>query len=579
MTGDTGSRRPDDTLSRRLIPVLVLVAATLVVHAPRSADSPYDEKEFVVSNESIRSLEGAFAALALPFPPEQPQRGLYRPLTNLSYALDYAAWGDRAQGFHATNVLLYAASVLLVQRLALAYLGSASFAFSVALLFARHPVHCDAVDSVAGRSELLALAFSLVSLLLFLRATRDGGSDGRWLLGSAAAQALACLSKETGAVLPAILVAHRLVLAPPPPATPLRGWLARLRPLLPHLAVLVAYLAVRTLVLGRFAPEAAILRDEDLATRLFTIGTVFLVNLQLLVWPSLQVDFFYQATLPLPRSATPAALLGWLLILAAVAATLWLVRAHFGRRSRDRPGRAERERASALCALSILFATLLPTSHVLDFGALLAERFLFAPSLGFLLLVVLAARRIPTQGLAAPARRIAGALLLAAVAGAWGLRSHARALEWRDPVLLWSETARALPGDRRVHTNLAAAHLERGELELARTALERALDIDPDYAPALGNLGVLQLEQGQLEAAAATYRRLLELDPRDFLAWYNLGLIEVRRENPARAAEHFRRSLQANPNFSQARRGLEVAERRLAEPAGGGALPHPDQRR
>ncbi len=555
-----------DTPARRLIPGLALVAVTLLVHAPRSADFAYDDKEFVVANQSIRSLGGAVAALALPFPPEQPERGLYRPLTNLSYALDYAAWGDRAQGFHATNVLLYAATVLLVQRLALAYLGSAAFAFAVALLFATHPVHCDAVDSVAGRSELLMLLFALVSLLLFLRATAGGKSGGGWLSGSALAYGLACLSKETGAVLPAILAVHRLVLAPPPPGTPPRGWLAALRPVLPHLGVLVAYLAVRSIVLGRFAPEAAILRDEDLATRFFTIGTVFLVNLQLLIWPRLEIDFFYQVTVPIPRSPTLPALLGWLLIGAAVAATLWLLVRHLGPRRDEGPEDARRERATALCALAILATTLLPTSHVLDFGALLAERFLYAPSLGFLLLVVLGARRVPTQGLSARGRRVLAAALLVAVAGIWGSRSHARALEWRDPVRLWNAAARSLPTDRRVHTNLAAVHLDRGELEPARAPLERALDLDPSYAPALGNLGILQLEQGRLDAAESTYRRLLALEPEDYLAWYNLGLIELRRQDPARAAENFRRSLEINPNFSYARLALERAEQRLASP-------------
>ncbi len=543
-------------LARRLAPGLLLLAVTALVHAPRSADFAYDDKEFVVANQSLRSPAGALRALALPFPPEQPERGLYRPLTNLSYAVDHGLWGQRALGFHATNVVVYAACVLLVQRLGLAYLGSAAFAFAVALLFAVHPVHCDAVDSVAGRSELLSLLFSLVSLLLFLGATSGRAVARGRLLGSAAAYALACLSKETGAVLPAILAAHRLALAPPPRGTPARGWLQALRPVLPHVGVLLLYFAVRVAVLGRFAPDAAILRDETLATRLLTVGTVFLVNLELLVWPSLQIDFFYQASIPLPRSVTGAALTGWALILAAAAGTARLVRAQFG----DRPSP---ERATALCALAILGATLLPTSHVLDFGALVAERFLFAPSLGFLLLVVLGVRRIPTPGLTGGTRRVLGGILLAAVAAAWGTRSHARALEWRDPVLLWQAAARVLPGDRRVHTNLAATHLDRGELDPARAALDRALAIDPSYAPALGNLGVLQLERGELDAAESTARRLLELDPRDFVAWYNLGLIEMRRSRPERAAEHFRRSLELNPNYSQARRGLDAAEDRL----------------
>jgi Flp pilus assembly protein TadD len=151
-------------------------------------------------------------------------------------------------------------------------------------------------------------------------------------------------------------------------------------------------------------------------------------------------------------------------------------------------------------------------------------------------------------------------------AGAW--RSHSRAADWRDPVRLWRSAERHLRGDKRVHTNLAAVHIERGELAEAREQLDKARAIDPDYLPALGNLGVLQLEQGDLDEASDTYRRILELEPRDFLAWNNLGIIEMRRLRYATAVDHFRQALEINPNFAWARRNLEEAERALA---GGGA--------
>ena len=545
--------------SLRAAGVLSLLAATLLVHAPRSAEFAYDDGEFVVANQSIRSPTEALRAMLLPFPPEQPERALYRPLTNLSYAVDHAVWGERALGFHVTNLALYCATVLLVALLSAVYLG-AGFAFAVALLFALHPVHCEAVDSVAGRSEILALLFGLASLLLFLRAARRPVRRNLALAASTLAYALACLSKESGAMLLPVLAAHALVLGPPEE----RGWRARLLPLRAHVVVLLAYLVLRGAVLGRFSPEDAVLRGEDLATRLYTIGTVFLVDLRLLVWPSLEVDFFYQAALPIPERPTAAALLGLALLLAAGIGSLALARRHFRAGLHDDATR-RRVRATALAALTFFFASWLPTSHVFDIGALVAERFLFAPSLGFLVLAVLAARHALARIPGPSARRAAALGALAALSLVWGVRSHARAAEWRDPVRLWTAAARSLPRDLRVLTNLAAVHLERGELGPARAALERAREIDPSHPAVLGNLGVLQLEQGRLDEAAATYRRLLDLDPADFLAWYNLGLIETERGNHAEAAAHFRRSLSANPNFSLARRGLDVAEAALRD--------------
>jgi tetratricopeptide (TPR) repeat protein len=557
-------------MTRWLLPLLLL--ASVFVHWPGSrADFSYDDRDFVETNQSIRTLAGALAAFGEPFPPHQPQRALYRPLTNLSYAFDHAIWGEQARGYHLANVALYAIVVLLVYGLARAYLPAPGYAFSVALLFSVHPVHCDAVDSIAGRSEILCLLFSLVALLLFLRTLREPrprlGQPA--LLASAAAYALACLAKESGAVLPAVLAVHCWVLRPPARGAGLRAWLRELRPVLPHAVVLAFYATLRMGVLGRFSPETAILRGSDFWTHVHTMGTVFFFDLRLLVLPNiLEIDYYYQALIGLVDRATAASLLGCLGLLGLLGLALRLVLRHFGEPEPAEPSELARERAVALCSFSIFFVTLLPYSHVLGIGALIAERFLFAPSLGFLLLVVLAGRRLLEDRLRGRAALAIAVLLVAALASAGAWRSHARAADWRDDVRLWRSAERHLRGDKRVHTNLAGAYIERGELGPARAQLEKALELDPHYIPALGNLGIIQLEEGRFDEATASYRHIIEADPRDFLAWNNLGIIEMRRYRYASAVEHFRHALEINPNFAWARRNLRESERALSEARG-----------
>ena len=38
----------------------------------------------------------------------------YLPIRDMSYALDYAAWGNNPMGFHITNVMLYGITVVFV---------------------------------------------------------------------------------------------------------------------------------------------------------------------------------------------------------------------------------------------------------------------------------------------------------------------------------------------------------------------------------------------------------------------------------------------------------------------------------
>lgn len=546
------------TFLRRAAP-FVLALATLAVHWPVDrGDFTYDDRDFVQTNPGVTSIGRALAGFALPFPPSQPERALYRPLTGLTYAVDAALGGLRGPGFHRTNAALYAVLVVLVYRLALAYRLGPGFAFASALLFAMHPIHTDAVDSISGRSELLSLLFSVGSLLLFLRVGPTGWRSPA-ALGSAALYALACLSKETGSVLLAVLAVHALALRPVSwsAGTGQRARLAALRPLAPHAAVLLGYVLLRTAVLERFSPAGAVLGDADLSTRLWTMGSVFWLDFVQLVAPvRLEVDFYYQAQIGIVEAPTAAALLGWAILVGLVAAAIGLARSQL--RATTDPGPAH---AAALCAFALLLLPLAPTSHALDIGALFAERFLFAPSLGFVLLAALAGRALLRRALAPRGVLVAATLLTAALALAGAVRSHARALEWRDAVRLWQAAGLHLT-DKRVHANLAAAHLERGELDLAAAQLARALELDPDYAPALGNRGVLELKSGRLEAATRTFETLVQRDPGDALAWFNLGRIALRADEPGTAMDHFERAVELAPGDPRFREALDEARGR-----------------
>jgi tetratricopeptide (TPR) repeat protein len=547
--------------------MLLLAAAVLLPHWPREpAEFVYDDQEFIAENQSIRSPGEALAALLAPFPPDSPERGLYRPLTSLSYALDFQLGGGDARTFHRSNALLYLMVVVLVFRLALVYGRGSGFALALALVFAVHPVHCDAVDAIAGRSELLALLFSLLSLIAFLEARGAGGRG--WLALSLGAYALACAAKETGVVLPAILAVHAWVLPLAPRRGERRGELILLAP---FAGVLLVYLVARFSALGSFAPAEPLLRGVPLEIRLHTLGSVFLEYLRLLVFPGvLETDFYYRERLGIAAGATLRSLCG-LALLAAASGALAMLLLRAGRERERLASRMSPVQALSACGLAIFLGFLFPVSHLLDFGALMAERFLFAPSTGFLLLLVLAGASALERGLASPAlRRGVAVALVGSLALAGGLRSAARAAEWRDPVALWVAADRALPNHPGIRTNLAAAHIARGELDAAGALLQESLALHPDHAEMLGNLGNLRMQQGRYEEARSAFDRILVLNPDDFITWNNLGVLEIRRGRPADALPFFRRSLALNPNFADARRNLDATERHLERAQRGG---------
>jgi 4-amino-4-deoxy-L-arabinose transferase-like glycosyltransferase len=98
----------------------------------------------------------------------------YRPLTVLSFRLNYLAGGFRPSGYHLVNVLLHCAATALVVRLAKVLFGHRRiFAVLVSgTLFASHPVHTEAVAGVVGRADVGACIFFLLSFLSYVSHVR-----------------------------------------------------------------------------------------------------------------------------------------------------------------------------------------------------------------------------------------------------------------------------------------------------------------------------------------------------------------------------------------------------------------------
>ncbi len=207
-----------------------------------------------------------------------------RPVVLLSYMGQWKVGMASAAELHAVNVLLHGANSLLLALLLLRMGLPASVAGAAALVFAVHPLQSGSAAYISGRTDLLAAAFTLLALLLVAQGpdqdkhSRRGAPTGdhpfRELaaaLACAACVALAALSKEIG------LAAGPLV------ALFAYFQLRRGRhpsPLLP-IAALVTCVCCALLVM----PPAATAGGLSLSLRLRAVGTAAATYTQLLVWP------------------------------------------------------------------------------------------------------------------------------------------------------------------------------------------------------------------------------------------------------------------------------------------------------
>lgn len=149
--------------------MLVCLAAIAVYALSVRSGFAYDDVPLILLDPRVHSLGNLPAILTQPYWPVGGQElSIWRPLTTLSFAADWAVSGGAPAWFHLSNVLWHAAACILVLCL-LHELFAAPAALAGALLFAVHPVHVEAVANVVGRGDVISAVFALAACLLWIR--------------------------------------------------------------------------------------------------------------------------------------------------------------------------------------------------------------------------------------------------------------------------------------------------------------------------------------------------------------------------------------------------------------------------
>lgn len=413
-------------LARRHPVATVLALAFAASAAHLLNDFVYDDVPVVRDNARLHALANWRAIVSLPWWPPPFVEQLHRPLASLFLALQYALGGGAPLPFRITSVALYLAGAWAVYRLADRLLTPGA-ALATAAVFAVHPVHVEAVAQAVNQGDLIVGLAGALMATTYLDRRRAGDVRPRDWGVIATLYAAAILSKESGYVLPALLLAGEATLAPP--AAP--GERLRLSPGYAALAVVAAAgIAARTAVLGgaatggtaigpaAFAVEpVASLRGLGLGARLATMLQVVPEWLRLLAFPARLRADFPPGAFPHPSAFGPAEYAG-LALLAGAAATAWLAR-------RSAPGVTF---GLAWCAIGLL-----PVSNVVPSGIMLAERTLYLPSIGFVLAAGVAASWLVRRdgALSSRVRTVLTAACVAAVAAGL-VKSVNRASLWNS---------------------------------------------------------------------------------------------------------------------------------------------------
>jgi hypothetical protein len=394
------------------------------------------------------------------------ESGLYRPLTTLSYLLNYAILGsgDHPAGYHWINFFLHAANVFLlfalVLRLMRGRVRALPTAFCVAMLWAVHPVLTESVTNIVGRADLLAGFAVLGGFLLYLKSTETTGwRRGAFFAGLAVITAVGVFSKESAVVLPAVVVLYELTCG--------KQWRRTLPACLATLVAIGIMLWQRAVVLASSLPAEFPFYDNPITGAGFWIGRLTAIKvlaryLWLAFWPmKLSADYSYSQI-----ALAHGSLEDWVCWLAAAGALALTV--ILWNRSR-----------LAFFFAGFAFLNFLPASNLLfPIGTIMADRLLYLPLVGLVAAVVIAIDafagrfRFPAAALAI----CAGVIVTGFAVRTW-MRNH----DWTDDKTMATAGVQTSPRSFKFHRLLAAqllsgdpSHRETGR---AVTEADRSIAI------------------------------------------------------------------------------------------------------
>jgi tetratricopeptide (TPR) repeat protein len=515
----------------------------------------FDDPGLIVENPDVSPEASWWTPLVSSYWPAPHRTGLYRPVTGLTYRIERGLFGEQPLPFHAANLLLHAAVSLLAYAVLRRVLrGRRRLALSIALVFAVHPLHTEAVTGVVGRAELLAGLFGLAGYLTWLWAERLPSALATLLGGLLFALAMASKESAVGWIL--LLAIHRTGLFADGRSygdIAGEGGPALRRAFLRDAAILAGlacYLAARVEVLGTLIGLHDVTSIDNpiysvsAGVRLLTAVKVLAKGIALTLAPlGLCADYSYNS-IPLERQwFSPWGLLAAMLLALLVALFVAILAAI----TRGTAPRGE-QRPRLLWALMLYAALILPVSNLLlPIGTIMAERLLYLPSLG-----VIAAVLLILAGLLSRIRlaRLAP-YLLALLLLFLGARTWQRNAAWAGDLPLFRATVAVVPENAKARVNLAATLVREGLRDEAQQHYQRALEIAPEYPAALNGLGHVRILQGRFAEAEELLQRAVALYPGSPEGWTRLGNLLLEVDRAAEALEAFERTIALRPRKSE----------------------------
>lgn len=513
-----------------------------------------DDPVYILSNDHIRSgmtPDGIIWAFTTQY------ADLWHPMVWLSFMMDYQLFGLNAGGYHLTNIILHLAGVLLLFWLFNHMTQSVWRSAFIAAFFAVHPLHVESVAWISERKDVLNAFFWMLTLCLYVHYTEKPVL--RRYLPVIFSFACALMSKPMAVTLPVIMIL-------------LDYWpLGRLQPhwkklLLWQLREKIVFMLLSGIVVAITFYDLPVpdIKQYPLDLRLANAPVSFAAYLIKTFWPGNLIVFY-----PFPEHI-PVWQWGGAVIFILLVSVAVVIKA--------------KQMPCLLVGWLWYAITLLPVLKIIQISSdAMADRYHYLPSIGISLMLAWGMPLLVKSSRMRKRILLPAALVMIAMMAllAWQqnrywknsitLLHHAVDVK-KDVYVLYESLGHAYYFDDdhqaaltqynkalSLNPGYAPAYFHRGnafagidEYDKALQDYSKAVRLRPDYISALYRRGVVYAGIGEYYAALADYNKVLALDRNHLEAYNSRGIAYLKLDNPRRAIDDYNEAIRRNPDFGLA---------------------------
>lgn len=194
--------------------------------------------------------------------------------------------------------------------------------------------------------------------------------------------------------------------------------------------------------------------------------------------------------------------------------------------------------------LSFFLIALSPTLTPFRLNWIVAERYIYLPSIGIFTLIGLGLDKlISLRKKLTPVILTVFMLIILVLA----VRTFLRGVDWENEDNLWIATGKTSPSSPNTHNNLGDVYGRHGDKEGALREFSRAIELKPNYADAYHNLGNTYREMGQMEKSMESYKMAAQLNPNLWQSYQNIAALYFQSKQYDPALVNIQKAISINP--------------------------------